>query len=148
MMKIIEPHMEMFANSLINLVLKVNLNDKLNANKDLNKYYFGFALATGVGQMKKDVPFVGTGSVYPQESVLCALSHLASSKKPFKMVQVPNPAGDESDAAKVFFEIRKGNVAILDLQVRYKGSFTAQPQFQAFLTKDFKRIIAGECVNP
>ncbi len=148
MMKIIEPHMEMFANSLINLILKVNLNDKLNANKDLDKYYFGFTLATGVGQMKKDRPHIGQGSVYPQESVLCALSHLASSKKPFKMVQVPNPAGDESDAAKVFFEIRKGNVAILDLQVRYKGSFTAQPQFQAFLTKDFKKIIAGECVNP
>ncbi len=148
MMKIIEPHMEMFANSLINLILKVNLNDKLNANKDLDKYYFGFTLATGVGQMRKGEPYVGTGSVYPQESVLCALSHLAGSKKPYTMVQVPNPAGDESNAAKVFFEIRKGKVAILDLEVRYKGSFTAQPQFQAFLTKDFKKIIAGECVDP
>ena len=148
MMKIIEPHMEMFANSLINLILKVNLNDKLNANKDLDKYYFGFALATGVGQMRRGEPYVGNGSVYPQESVLCALNHLASSKKPYSMVQVPNPAGDESNAAKVFFEIRKGKVAILDLEVRYKGSFTAQPQFQAFLTKDFKRIIAGECVDP
>ena len=148
MMKIIEPHMEMFANQLINLILKVNLNDKLNANRDLDKYYFAFALSTGIGQMRKGQPFVGRGAVYPQESVLCALNHLAQSKKPFVMKQVPNPAGDESNAAKVFFQICKGRVAILDLEVRYKGSFTAQPQFQAFLTKDFKKIIAGECVNP
>jgi len=148
MMKIIEPHMEMFANQLINLILKVNLNDKLNANRDLDKYYFAFALSTGIGQMRKGQPFVGRGAVYPQESVLCALNHLAQSKKPFVMKQVPNPAGDESNAAKVFFQICKGRVPILDLEVRYKGSFTAQPQFQAFLTKDFKKIIAGECVNP
>ena len=64
------------------------------------------------------------------------------------MVQVPNPAGDESDAAKVFFQIQKGKIPILNLELRYKGSFTAQPQFQAFLTKQFKQIISGECLDP
>ena len=64
------------------------------------------------------------------------------------MKQVPNPAGDEQTAAKVFFQIHKGKIPILNLEVRYKGSFTAQPQFQAFLTKDFKKILAGECLNP
>ena len=148
LLKIIEPHMEMFANSLINLVFKAKLNDKLNANRDLDKYYFGFALSTGVGKHKKDGPFIGKGQMYPQESVLCALSHLAASKKPYQMVQIPNPAGPDSNAAKVFFEIRRGKVALLKLEVRYKGSFRSQPQFFAFMTDDFKRIIKGECVDP
>lgn len=148
LMKIIEPHMEMFANSLVNLVFKAKLNDKLNANRDLDKYYFGFTLATGVGKHKKDGPSIGKGSVYAQESVLCALSHLAATKKPYKMVQIPNPAGPDSDAAKVFFEIRRGNVALLKLEVRYKGSFRSQPQFFAFMTDDFKALMKGKCLDP
>ena len=147
MLKLIEPHMELFANSLINLILKVNLSDKLNANKDLNKYYFGFALVTGVGKMQKEKPYIGRGAVYPQESVLSALAELARSNKPYSMVQIPNPAGDESNAAKVYFEIRKGKLPIIQLQIRYKGSFTAQPQFQAVLTPEFKKIIKGKSPN-
>jgi hypothetical protein len=147
MLKLIEPHMELFANSLINLILKVNLSHKLNANRDLDKYYFGFALVTGVGQMRKETPYIGKGAVYPQESVLCALAKLARSKQPYTLVQVPNPAGDESNAAKVFFEIRRGRIPIIQLQIRYKGSFTAQPQFFAFLTPEFKEIIKGNCAN-
>lgn len=150
LVKIIEPHMEMFANSLINLVFKAKLNDKLNANRDLDKYYFGFTLATGVGRHHpKTGPSIGKGQIYPQESVLCALSHLAAAKKPYKMVQVPNPAAKkDSVAAKVFFEIRVGKVKLLDLQLRYKGDFKSQPQFFAFMTDDFKRILKGECVDP
>jgi len=147
MLKVIEPHMELFANSLINLILKVNLSNKLNANRDLDKYYFGFALVTGVGQMRKETPYIGKGAVYPQESVLCALAELARSKQPYTMVQVPNPAGDESNAAKVFFEIRRGRIPIIQLQIRYKGSFTAQPQFFAFLSPEFKKIIKGKSPN-
>jgi len=148
MMKIVSPHLELFANALVNLVLKSKLNDELNANKDLDEYYFGFALVTGIGYVRRGVPDMGPGKVYPQESVLCAINHLATSKKKYVMKQVPNPAGDESDAAKVFFVISKGKVDILDLQIRYKGSFTAQPQFQANLTKEFKEIIKGVCINP
>ena len=148
MLKLVKPHTELFANSLVNLVLKSKLNDELNANKDLNDYYFGFALVTGIGYVRRNnVPDMGPGKVYPQESVLCAINHLANSKKKYTMKQVPNPAGDESDAAKVFFIISKGKVSILNLQVRYKGSFTAQPQFQASLTKEFKEILKGACLD-
>ena len=149
LLKAIEPYMEIYANALINLILKVKLNDELNANKDLNKYYFGFALATGVGKYsEKTGPSVGRGSCYRQDSVLCALSTITSSKKKYDMKLVPNPAGPQSDAAKVFFEISKGKVKILDLELRYKGDFTSQPQFQARLTNDFKKIIKGECIMP
>ena len=149
LLKKIEPYMERYANALVNLILKEKLNDELNANKNLNQYYFGFALATGVGRYtEKNGPNVGNGSCYRQDSVLCALSHLGSSSKKYKMSLIPNPAGPSSDAAKVFFEIKKGRVKILELELRYKGNFTAQPQFQARLTDHFKKIIKGQCVDP
>ena len=44
---------EDFANQLINLVLKVKLQDDLSANKSLAKYRFGFGLITGVGTVAK-----------------------------------------------------------------------------------------------
>tara|TARA_R110000824_G_scaffold58888_6_gene158763 strand:+ start:3037 stop:4269 length:1233 start_codon:yes stop_codon:yes gene_type:complete len=148
MVKLVEPHMEMFADSLVNLVLKAQLSDELNANKNLNKYYFGFCLATGIGYVRRGVPDMGPGAVYAQESVLCGLNHLSHAKKPYKLTQIPNPAGDESTAAKVFFEISKGKIPLLKLEIRYKGDFRPQPQFQAFLTKEFKKILTGECLNP
>ena len=147
-LKLMEPLKDKFTNQLINVVLKTKLADLLNADRNLDKFYFGFALITGTGVYKKTGPDVRQGAAYPQESVLCALALLAQSKEPLKMVQVPNPAGDESDAAKVFFQIQKGKIPILNLELRYKGSFTAQPQFQAFLTKQFKQIINGECLDP
>ena len=47
---------------------------------------------------------------------------------------------DGANAAKVFFTIFSDNVKIIDLEIRYKGSYTANPQFQAVATPDFKKI--------
>lgn len=145
LMKEIEPYMDLYANSLINLVLKTKLNDELNANKELNKYYFGFCLCTGVGRYSERTgPSVGTGSCYSQDSVLASINKIMSSRDKLQMKMVPNPAGPGSDAAKVFFEITKGRFKILDLELRYKGSFTSQPQFFAKLSPEFKKTIKGK----
>ena len=53
-LKLMEPLKDKFANQLINVVLKTKLSDLLNADKSLNKFYFGFALITGTGVYKKD----------------------------------------------------------------------------------------------
>ena len=45
------------------------------------------------------------------------------------------------DAAKVFFTLYKGKTPILEIELRYKGSFTAMPQFFAGITPEFKKII-------
>ena len=44
-------------------------------------------------------------------------------------------------AAKVFFTLFKGNYDILDIELRYKGSFTAMPQFFATTTNTFKKLV-------
>ena len=51
-----------------------------------------------------------------------------------------------TDAAKIFFKISKDDVPILNLELRYKGSFTPQPQFQAVITPEFQKILTEECL--
>ena len=44
-------------------------------------------------------------------------------------------------AAKVFFTLSKGDTPILEIQLRYKGDFSAFPQFFAGITPEFKEMI-------
>ena len=45
------------------------------------------------------------------------------------------------NAAKIFFTLSKGDVPILDIELRYKGDFAAFPQFFAGITPEFKKMI-------
>ena len=46
----------------------------------------------------------------------------------------------QSSAAKLFLTISSEGTPILDIEIRYKGSYTANPQFQATATADLKKI--------
>ena len=50
-----------------------------------------------------------------------------------------------SDAAKIFLQLKKANVTLLDLELRYKGQFTPQPQFQGTINQEFKKLLMSEC---
>ena len=138
---------DLFANTLINLVLKVKLYDELSANKNLSKYSFGFGLVTGVGQMQRGKPSVGLGKAVDLHTILCGLSDLAANKKPYQIVVDFDKKAD-ANAAKIFFKLSKAGVNILDMELRYKGSFTSQPQFFATITKEFQTILTEKCLVP
>ena len=53
---------------------------------------------------------------------------------------------DEGGAAKVKFDLMKGTVIIMHMELRYKGGFTSQPQFFGIMSKDFKDVLKGKCV--
>ena len=150
---VVEGRGKIFADTLINLVLKVNLYDKLAANKDLAKYNFGFALVTGVGNLTKVRgsdppkydPKVGVGKAFDLHTILCGLRQLTANKEEYK-IAVDFDKKEITDAAKIFFKISKAKVPILDLELRYKGSFTPQPQFFANITPEFKTILVDECL--
>jgi len=36
-------------------------------------------------------------------------------------------------------------IKVLDLQVRYKGRFTPDPQFQGGMSQEFKALLEKEC---
>ena len=144
---------ELFANTLINLVLKVNLYDELAANKKLKEYNFGFGLITGVGTVTKIAKTnptqykttLSTGKWIELHTILCGLRQLTANKQSYE-IAVDYDKKENTNAAKVFFKLSKAGVPILDMELRYKGTFTAQPQFFATITPEFKQILIDDCL--
>ena len=50
----------------------------------------------------------------------------------------------EKAPAKLFYTIYNGKIPLLNLEIRYKGSKTAEPQFQATATPIFKNMMSGK----
>lgn len=145
-LKVLNKHADLFANSLINIILKVKLFEEIEA-KDLDDYKFNFFLVTGVGDVtsKGDVT-VDKATVLPLKTTLCGLTRIEEKfkNKKYEIVLNKEKKG-ESDAAKIFLQLKRGNLTLLDLEIRYKGAFTPQPQFQGTLHPDFKKLLADEC---
>ena len=145
-LKVLNANADLFADSLINIILKVNLYKEIDA-KDLGKYKFNFFLVTGVGDVssKGDVT-IGKATVLPLKTTLCGLTRIKEmyKNKKYEIVLNKEKKGD-SEAAKIFLQLKRGNLTLLDLEIRYKGAFTPQPQFQGTLHPDFKKLLEDEC---
>jgi len=147
---IIDKGSEELANHLINIILKTNINKELDA-KDLKSdsgipLNFTFALVTGIGNIspKLDVS-IAKAKLTTLKTTLCGLKRIDEKNKgPYSVVQ-DTEATQKSNAAKIFFKLKKGDMSLLNLEVRYKGSFTPEPQFQGGMTQAFKTILDKEC---
>ena len=143
MVKVVNEYGDVFGEGLLNLVLKKNLY------KEIDEHQFAFALITGVGEVNKDGnPKRGLEAVPAKGlyTVLCGLSALNDGGKTKYEVIMNEEANEESKGAKVFMTLMKGKIPVLDLQLRYKGSFAGgtQPQFFATMTFQFVRILKEE----
>jgi hypothetical protein len=145
-LKVLNKYADLFAESLINIILKIKLFEEIDA-KDLGKYNFNFFLVTGVGDVStKGEVTIGKPMVLPLKTTLCGLKRIEEMNKNKKYEIVLNKEKKgESDAAKVFLQLKRGSLILLDLEIRYKGAFTPQPQFQGTLHPDFKKLLADEC---
>jgi len=148
--EIIDKKADFFADTLIDMVLKTQLNTKLKA-KDIGDFNFEFALVTGFADYtpnkkdaSKDKLTLRGATFIPLHTILCGLANLAGAEDKFE-VKPDKQKKQEANAAKVFYSLSKQNVPILDLQLRYKGDFKAQPQFFATITKEFKQQMFKEC---
>ena len=135
------------AENLINIILKRYLFDKLDA-KDLDGKDFDFALVTGIANVKTsgDVN-ISDANILPLKTTLCGLKRIEEKYAGEYRVIQDTEATQKSEAAKIFFKLVKGDrqtISLLDLQVRYKGKFTPDPQFQGGLTKEFKKLLDVE----
>jgi hypothetical protein len=144
--KVMNKYSDLFADSLINIILKTQLFKEMDA-KDLGKYKFNFFLVTGVGDVnKKGDVNIGKATVLPLKTTLCGLTRIHEKFKDKKYEIVLDHSKKEgADAAKIFLQLKKGNITLLDLEIRYKGAFTPQPQFQGTLNDDFKKLLKDEC---
>ena len=104
-------------------------------------------LVTGVGDVSsKGEVKVGQASVIPLKTTLCGLTRIEEQfkNKKYEIVLDEQKKGS-SDAAKIFLQLKRGNITLLDLEIRYKGAFTPQPQFQGTLNYQFKNLLEKEC---
>ena len=130
------------ADGLLTRVLKTKLLDELETWKDNE---FGFYVIEGVGSANVETGTVNVSnaSVYDIHTIMCAIAQLAKEKSSIKVDETET---FRREAAKVYFVLSKGDKPILDIELRYKGSFTAYPQFFATMTTDFKKLLKdGGC---
>lgn len=143
--KIMNANSEMLGETLINIILKTKMYEELSA-KDLKRYKFGFYLVTGIADVTKTNVSIQPAQIISLETTLCGLTRIDDKykKQPYK-VELNKAKKGASDAAKIFMQLKRGNLVLLDLELRYKGAFTPQPQFQGTLNHQFKDLLKNEC---
>ena len=141
-LKVVKANQTMFADKLINIVLKRDLQDELT---EYSNKHFEFVLTTGTGNVSIGGGGMNistsTGNCIGIDSVALALLYL---KKQPKTIVINSAKTKSSKAAKLYFTLAAGKTNLLDLELRYKGDFKPQPQFQATLHSDFKQLVAGQ----
>ena len=141
LVKVMNKYSDEFATALLNLVLKAKLFEFLD------KSTFAFALVTGVAKIdSKGNPTIQVDRAKGLHTVLCGLGAL--NKGPDYEMILDKEANAKSDGAKVFLKLIKGKITVLNMELRYKGSFTSQPQFFATLADDFKTVLYEKCMIP
>ena len=131
------------ASTLLNRVLKLSLFDELDTWGDAE---FKFYLTEGVGTIGTNMePLVGHANVVDLDSIIVAIAAYRNAKTTIELNKTETFSPGR-EAAKVFFTVVKGaeskdRMPILDIELRYKGSFTAYPQFFAGMTKEFKKFL-------
>ena len=154
-MKVMNDNSELFVEKLIQVTLKRDLPDLMDTKK-MGDMTFGFALVTGIGQVTggknlytdKGKINLSKGKVFDIHDVRCGLAELDADKNPYQFKIVKDDVKDdiESDgAAKVYFDLVKGKKTLMNMELRYKGQFTPQPQFQGTLAKYFTDLVSGKC---
>jgi hypothetical protein len=105
--KVMNKYSDLFADSLINIILKTQLFKQLDA-KDLGKYKFNFFLVTGVGDVnKKGDVTIGKATVLPLKTTLCGLTRIQEKNKQKKyeiVLYETKKEGSESD--KIFLQLK------------------------------------------
>ena len=154
-LKVMNDNAQLFAKNLINLTLKTDL-PKLMKEKNLGDMKFGFAIVTGLGTGTKGKKLYEekgeitkyNATAYDIDCVLKGLSHLDDDATNYNFIVTNKEVeDDEQGAAKVYFDLRKGKIVIMNMELRYKGGFTSQPQFFGTLSKQFKDVLKGQCVT-
>ena len=135
--------------AFLKLIFKVDLQPILDESGQ-----FDFYLLTGIGQRKGDKIGVEPAEVKDLPTTIEALSKIFKQDK-IKLGKTVDNKGNvrrqpweyekgEKAPAKLFYTIYNGSIPLLNLEIRYKGSKTAEPQFQATATPIFKNMMSGK----
>lgn len=133
--QVLTAHSKKFVKSFIELLFRTKMKDIEKTNE------FKFYLLTGIGKFAKGNVNVENAEMKDMPQTISTLTRIFDSKIQMKPTPGKKQAWEKgAGAAKVFFSIFSDGAKIIDLEIRYKGSYTANPQFQAVATPDFKAI--------
>ena len=138
MSDIIKANEKLIAESLINLVLKMDL-------KELRDHNFMFSLITGNGRYGPKIgAVIEDADVYDVDTIVEKLDALGWADRNLSIefnTRKIQAFDVGATAAKLFYVVKVGTIDIIKIELRYKGSFTAQPQFFAVFTNKFKALL-------
>ena len=145
---VMNEYADVFSEILVNIILKTKLYEELSQQEIEKKgYKFVFYLVSGIANVtpKGDVT-ISPAQIIPLETTLCGLTRIEEKYKNSKYeIILDTTQQEKSEAAKIFFKLKRGELDILDMELRYKGSFNPQPQFQATINPKFKDLLKKEC---
>ena len=127
-----------FVEDFLKFVFKFDMPEKI---KETGKE-FEFYLLTGIGSKSGDNVVAEPAEVKDLPQTIQVLSEIFGRNQ-LTIAQTSgktNAFQKNATAAKVYYTIKDAGKPILDLEIRYKGSYTANPQFQATATADFKNM--------
>ena len=133
--------------AFMKLIFKVDLQPILDESDQ-----FDFYLLTGIGKRKGDVIGVEPAEVKDLPSTIEALTKIFREDNiklgntvdnNGKVKPLPWEYKGKKAPAKLFYTIYNGQNPLLNIELRYKGSKTAEPQFQATATPLFKNLMKG-----
>ena len=135
-----------FCQKFIELLFRMDLNKLMGKSSSQFKFY----LLTGIGKQTSTGIFVEPAEVKDLPSTIEVLSKVFKSnklnlgktldKKGSPIAQPWEWDGGKDLAAKVRYTIYNGKIPLINIDVRYKGSKTAEPQFQAIATPSFRNL--------
>lgn len=136
----------------------LDLAFRLDINEYVKNPHFYFSLITGTGKIDKRTGKIIVGRVDEKSTALMkeifnimfssginSIGNPSALKRPGVMVldkwQGKSQAYETTaTAAKLYYTMKIDNLPVINLEVRYKGAITASPQFQVFITTDFKQF--------
>ena len=109
---------------------------------------FKFTLITGKGQFKNGKIEPGNADELQEMFTTSIIVNALNDAKTTYKVTGEDPKGNTKRQAfmsiknpsKLFFKIYMGTLDLADIEIRYKGSITGEPQFFAFITPNFKYL--------
>lgn len=142
---IINKHKKSFCENFLKLIFRIDLQDMIDADR------FQFYLLTGIGRKTGSGIGIEPAEVKDLQSTIEVLTKIFKKNalilgktldKQGKVITQPweydEIKGDP--AAKVRYTIYNGKLPLINIEIRYKGSKTAEPQFQAVATPMFKNL--------
>ena len=130
--------------ALLNIIFKLDLK-KLIKDRGIHQEEFAFTLITGRGALENETTIVAAeAGVMPEEhSTSFLLDEITrrTTTYSFETAKGWRQPHEGGTAAKLKYALYCNANHIAEVELRYKGKIRNEPQFQAVITPDFKRLL-------